>query len=147
MPRTISTSYGIKQTTFPFQGDPRVLAEFPSRDVDILRGLARRKMEIAEDPLNLERRRLWYRHNGLAPERPMVLAEIQGCLSELERGGHLVLQCRNDLARAIEYELRKEQYEFDVLKDDHVVEPWIDCNWIVHTRTADREHDEKACHV
>jgi len=45
------------------------------RDVDILRGLARRQVEIAASPENAERRRLWIKHNDLRGERPMVLVE------------------------------------------------------------------------
>ena len=126
-------SYGILRNTFPFDRRPEELVPLPPEDIGVLRGLAERKMRITDLELNRERRELWYRHNGLEKTRPMVLAEIQGCYAELYRAGHIELRCRNPLAKSIELALRKEQYEFSVLEDDHVIEPWVNFNWIVRT--------------
>ena len=52
-------------------------------DIDRLRVLAERKAEIAQDPTNVERRELWYRHNSREITRPLVLAEVCGVMEEV----------------------------------------------------------------
>ena len=56
--------------------------EIADSDVTILRRLAHRKAEIASDPVNLERKRLWYELDKGTGGRPMVLAEIMGVPNE-----------------------------------------------------------------
>ena len=103
----------------------------PMRDVDVLRRLAARKLEIAEDPQNLERRELWYRHDSGGSARPMVLAEIGGVCDAVRPVPDEGLECGNDWARRIERGLRVEIYQFEELRDDHVVEPYACTNWQV----------------
>lgn len=99
-------------------------------DVATLRQLATRKMEIAVDSLNLERKRLWLElHDGNC-ERPMVLAEWQGVMDK-ERPYSPTLHCTEDWARGAENALRQEIWVFEQLQDDHVVEPWFNVNWSV----------------
>src|SRR5271157_1588179 len=98
-------------------------------DLRILRDLAARKARAAASSVNAERRGLWLRHNALERSRPMILAEIQGVMDESLPDS--VLQCGDDWARGLERALRAELYEHEVLQDDHVVEPWISCNWKV----------------
>lgn len=100
-------------------------------DVNILRQLAERKAKIAQDPVNLERKNLWYKLDSGTDGRPMVLAEVWGVRDETLPLPDSILQCKNPWARKIEYGLRCEIYQFDVLKDDHVVEPYINTNWKV----------------
>ena len=99
------------------------------KDIDCVRRLAARKVEIAHDPLNMERKRLWYAHDAGSAERPLVLAEIGGVMGEVMPDS--VLECQDPWLRGIEYGLRMEIYQFDVLKDDHVVEPVASVNWQV----------------
>ncbi len=47
-------------------------------DIDILRHLAARKVELADSPANRERREAWYRLDAGAGDRPMVLIELGG---------------------------------------------------------------------
>ena len=101
----------------------------PQKDVEILRGLAERKAGIASEPVNLERRDLWYSHDVGGSGRPMVLAEIQGVLDETLPDS--MLQCGDAWARSVERNLRNQIYEFEVLKDDHVAEPYYDLIWQV----------------
>jgi hypothetical protein len=123
----------ITTNTFPYEESPAKLSLLPAADVEVLRALAVRTMAIAAHPLNIERKGLWYRHNSLQRTRPLVLAEIQGCLDELYAARRLELICINPWARSVELVMRKEIYEFEVLQDDHVVEPWLNLNWIVRT--------------
>jgi hypothetical protein len=97
------------------------------RDKTILRRLARRKADIAVDPVNLERKDLWYGLDRGDIQRPMVLAEIMGVPNQTLP--YSVTECRDPGLRMLEYRLRTEIYQFEVLKDDHVVEPYIDMRW------------------
>ena len=98
------------------------------RDLEILRQLGWRKRAIAEDPVNLERRRLWQAHGALRGERPMVLIESWVAYKALPDSQ---LQCQEEWARTVEDTLRFEIFQFDKVKDDHVVEPRVTCNWFV----------------
>jgi hypothetical protein len=98
-------------------------------DLEVLRKLAARKAEIASDPVNLERKRLWYSHDAGTGGRPMVLIEPWAIRDEVLPLPDSTLQCKGDWARAAERSIRWELYNFDVLKDDHVVEPWMAANW------------------
>ena len=91
----------------------------------LLRDLARRVAEIAALPVMAERRELWKRHNGLRPQRPMVLVFPEGSWRELLPAD--VLRCRTKEARAIEWELRRRIYQHEHLHDDMVIE----AQWLV----------------
>ncbi|MEW6755255.1 MAG: hypothetical protein AB1505_30380 [Candidatus Latescibacterota bacterium] len=102
-----------------------------AHDTDVLRRLAHRKAEIALAPANLERRDLWYRHDAGTGGRPMVLAEIGGLRDRLLPIPDTALECTDPWARGLERRLRIEVYQFEVLRDDHVVEPFVETNWQV----------------
>jgi hypothetical protein len=116
------------------------------RDREILRKLAGRVREIAELPEQKVRKQRWYRHNGLKPERPMILCFPEGAWLELipER----VLECEDAKMRGWELCLRRKIYWWEQIRDDHALEPWFDHGWAVevgdygvevpHTHGADR---------
>ena len=97
-------------------------------DLEVLRRLAGRKREIAEDPLNVERRRLWYKHDAGESERPLMLAESWVAFEDLPQSQHL---CEEEWARQLEKDLRFEIFRFEDIQDDHVIEPHAQCNWRV----------------
>ena len=99
-----------------------------ANDLEILRGLARRKLEIASDPVNLERKRLWYLLDEGRAERPMVLSEAWVAYAGLPDSR---LYCQEEWARQLESALRFEVFVFEKIRDDHVVEPYVNCNWKV----------------
>ncbi len=103
--------------------------QIASHDRDVLRRLAERKAAIARDPVNNERRRQWYLHDAGGAARPMILAEVCGVAGE--DWPVAPLECRDAWARQIEGGLRLEIYQFETLRDDHVVEPWVNVNWRV----------------
>ena len=103
------------------------------RDVDVLRRLAERKLEIAQDPVNLERKECWYKLDAGTDGRPMVLAEVGGIRDTVLPLPDSVLSCEDSWAQGVERGLRMEIYQFEVLRDDHVVEPYIKTNWKVQT--------------
>jgi hypothetical protein len=97
----------------------------PSRDIRILRELAKRYAEVAAKPIQDERRRLWSRHNALKPTRPLVLATY-GMWNVWCRevfGDH-ALQCADPFYREHERLLRLLLFQ-DTVGDDFILEPWI----------------------
>jgi hypothetical protein len=101
-------------------------------DRERLRRLVARKREIADDPVNRERRTAWLRHDAGTGGRPMILAEWGGIHDrqnplDIERRLH----CVGDWARGVEWGLCAEIARFEELRDDHVVEPWLSVNWNV----------------
>lgn len=96
-------------------------------DRQILRGLAKRYMEIAADPVQDERRRLWTRFHGRLERRACVYAMRFG-VNELF--GEKVLQCRDPFFRFYEKELRAAIYHHG-FGDDVITEPFLtmNCEW------------------
>ena len=93
-------------------------------DRTILRGLAKQVAEIAEMPVQAERRTLWKKHNSLQPARPLILVFPEGAWQELLPGQSM--QCQAEKAREIEWELRRRIYYHQHFQDDTVIEnEWI----------------------
>ena len=105
----------------------------PVADLDVLRRLAARKAQIAEDPVNRERRDMWLRHDAGTGGRPMVLAEIGGVRDVAQAVVDADLRCEHSWSQALERALRTQIYQFDVLQDDHVIEPRQCVGWQVQT--------------
>ncbi len=100
-------------------------------DAKTLRELATRVREIALSPENLKRKDRWYRHNALNPGQPMIFGELGGLGANNEHPCVPMLTCSENWARDLELSLRTTIYQFDVVKDDWVVEPFLNCNWRV----------------
>ena len=84
-------------------------------DLQILRELAKRQLEIAHAPVNQERRRLWYKHNALQGERPMVLAEAGIVFDEMTPDSSFL--CQEKWARDLERQLRATIFQFERIQD------------------------------
>ena len=105
---------------------------FSQSDRTILRDAAKRVAEIAELPIQAERRDLWKKHNSLQPARPMILIFPEGSWEELQPDSSL--QCEDDKARGIERELRSRIYTFEQLQDDTVIEKeWVVAKAVSHS--------------
>ncbi|NQV34434.1 MAG: hypothetical protein HQ515_17195 [Phycisphaeraceae bacterium] len=103
-----------------------------SRDKDILRSLAARKIEIGSLAVQAQTSRQWTALNDLAPERPMVwINEI--CWHEMNAHEELILQCEGVWAQEQELNLRRELYQWQHLRGDMVVNPWIECPLAIHS--------------
>jgi len=100
-------------------------------DVSVLRSLAANVREIAELPIQEEKRRLWRRLNALQPERPMVMID-QVCWNELNTEEPLVLKCEDPECRTYEQRLRRTLYQWEHFPADMVVEPYISVSKAVY---------------
>lgn len=96
-----------------------------SRDRSILRDLAKQVAEIAARPEIAKRRQMWIEHNSLRSAFPMMLVFPEGAWEELLPP--VALACRDEEARAIEWQLRTRVYTFEHFQDDNVVE----AEWVV----------------
>jgi hypothetical protein len=95
--------------------------------------LAARKVEIAADPINEERRAAWLALDSGSNSRVMVLAEHGGVRDERKPCSAASLECVGEWARGIEVALRTEILLFEELRDDHVIEPVMNVCWRVKT--------------
>jgi hypothetical protein len=97
----------------------------------ILRGLAQKTADIADLPIQEEKRRLWRLLNGLKPDRPMVTID-QVCWSEMDIDGKLALRCEDKECRNYERTLRRTLFQWEYFPVDMVVEPFIKVYKAIH---------------
>lgn len=90
-------------------------------DRAILRECAKTLAEIATRPEQAPKAQKWYRHNELKGEAPMVLCDPENGWYEIITPDQL--KCEGDLARVIEFQLRKEIFWGEKMKDDKVITP------------------------
>ncbi|MHB9035719.1 MAG: hypothetical protein ACYC64_03570 [Armatimonadota bacterium] len=100
-------------------------------DKSILRRLAEKYAKIASLPVQKETVREWLRHNSLRPGRPLVwINEIpwhEMCVDD-----ELILQCKDEFPRSIEWNLRKTIYQWNHMRGDMVVEPVYYSPLVIH---------------
>lgn len=94
------------------------------KDKIIVRELAKRVAEIANLPIQEEKRRLWRKLNGLKPERPMVMID-QVCWNEMNIDDELTLLCEDPQCRAYEGQMRRTLFQWQHFPVDMVIEPFI----------------------
>jgi len=99
-------------------------------DIDILRRLGEKRVKLAGSPENLERKRLWYKLDEGNPERPMVLIHPEEN-KDVNDPLNAMVECEDGFLRSIESALRRDVYHFEELKDDHVIEPYVNLRWNV----------------
>lgn len=86
---------------------------------EYLRGLAQRYLEIAHLPVMAQREALWYRHNALQAERPVVVVELETFEGDLLPKP----QCESEFGRRVETFLRRAIVNHELIDDDKVVSP------------------------
>jgi len=89
-------------------------------DKEILRELAMRQAEIAAQPVQAEKKELWYKHNALEITRPLIVCDPENGWKEIITDKDL--QCEGDLARTWEFAIRREIFSGSKMKDDKVIE-------------------------
>jgi len=99
-------------------------------DRDILRRLAARVREIADLGEMASRKQRLYDLNALKADRPVVLCYPEGSWAELVPLDD-VLECVDPQLGGMEAQLRRQIYWWEHIRDDHVLEPWFDVNWVV----------------
>ena len=102
-------------------------------DREILRNLAVRVRELAEQPVMAERRQLWARHNALQPTRPLIQVSPEGAWSEVLPESQL--QCVDKQLRGWEWGLRSRIYQAEIIQDDSIIEPCFDLSWHIQIGT------------
>jgi hypothetical protein len=92
---------------------------FPEPDIHVLRGLAQQAAEFAHQPVEQEKRALWYRHNALEKTRPVIFCDPENGWNEIITSDDLI--CQDGRARAWEFALRREIFYGARMKDDRVI--------------------------
>lgn len=82
-----------------------------------LRELARQQRELANHPVMEERKRLWYLHNALKGERPMIVMEEETFLDEILPPP----QCESEDGKWMERQLLQTILPEKLFQDDKVV--------------------------
>lgn len=114
------------------------------RDRTVIRELAARVAELAADPVQEEKRRLWRALNGLRPERPMVMIE-QVPWHEMNRYEALTLRCEDQALREYEQTLRRTLFQAEHFPVDKVVESFVNVpKAIENTGFGIRKRDQTA---
>ena len=90
-------------------------------DKHILREAAKKVAELAARPEEAEKKRLWYKHNELRSERPMVICDPENGWYEIITPDQI--KCKGNLARVMEFVLRKTIFWGEQMKDDTVIAP------------------------
>ena len=91
----------------------------PENEKQYLRELAKQVRELSEKPVMKERERLWYLHNSLQGERPMVVMEEDTFLGEIMPP----YQCQSKDGQWMEMQLVKTMLPEKLFQDDKVVLP------------------------
>ncbi|MCC6485388.1 MAG: hypothetical protein IT209_11130 [Armatimonadetes bacterium] len=87
-------------------------------DQDVLRRLAARVRELANRPVEQEKRELWHAHNALQKTRPLVFCSPENGWNEIILPG--MLECQTDQGRLWETWLRQEIFWGAEMGDDRV---------------------------
>jgi len=90
-----------------------------AKEKEVLRTLAEQVAEIAELPVQDERRSIWYKHNALERTRPIVLCYPELAWEDLVPDSDLL--CEDETLRVFERELRQRISTHERLCDDKVI--------------------------
>lgn len=91
---------------------------------EVLRTLAHQAAELAARPVEIEKQRLWQKHNDLDPNtRPLFFCDPENGWNEIILQHQL--KCTTPLFRVWEMKLRKEIFWAEAMQDDRVIEPYF----------------------
>ncbi|MBR3437532.1 MAG: hypothetical protein IKG97_07245 [Lachnospiraceae bacterium] len=96
------------------KAEPRIRPE----EKEILRKYARLVAFYADEPVQEERKTLWFRNRSLKETRPLIFIDPEYAWYEIIP--HTMLECTSNLARIWEMRLRKEIYWQEHIRDDRV---------------------------
>ena len=116
--------------TYKFNAGEKNELTISIKDRGVLRKLAERISELASRDIEKEKRALWYNHNALKTERPLIFCDPENGWNEIITEDQM--ECENSLARRWEVILRKELFWTEKICDDKPISPYFD---IGHTYT------------
>jgi hypothetical protein len=94
--------------------------EAPDTDIKVLRELAKAYAEIASEPVNGQREKMWQRLNDLEGNRPLIwMNEI--CWNEMNVDDELTLCTENEVCQRMETQLRRTLYQWKHMQGDMIV--------------------------
>jgi len=91
------------------------------RDRQILRDLAKNVKELSSREIETKKRELWYKHNSLKTNYPLIFADPENGWNEIITPESL--ECEGKLSRRWELVLKKEIFWGEQMKDDKPIEP------------------------
>jgi hypothetical protein len=94
-------------------------------EVRYLRELARKYQEYANLPVMAARKELWYKHNSLRSDRPIVVVELGTFLSDILPA----LKCESPAARELEGYFVTAITNHELVDDDKVIAPYVGVSW------------------
>jgi len=100
-----------------------------------LRTLALRYLEYAGRPIMAERAELWYAHNALKGQRPVIVFEGAPVVGEMIPA----MQCTSKLARGLEWQMLTGIAEQDQIGDDRILTPEVTIPWKITCRDCDMD--------
>lgn len=98
------------------------------RDRDILRRLATTVAQLANQPEEEDKRKLWYTHNNLGKTRPLIFCDPENGWNEIITEDQI--ECEGELAVKWEVLLRKEIFWGEMMGDDRVIEPYFNVPYV-----------------
>jgi hypothetical protein len=107
-----------------------------------LRELAKKQLEYSMFPVMREREKLWYKHNDLKGEIPMIHFETWTFENDILPE----LKCTSEAARNIELQINREILSHECVGDDRIVSPHFNIGWDIDFKLFDlkveREHSK-----
>ena len=96
------------------------------KDKEILRELAKHKIELHNEERNQQNIKDWLLHNTCRSERPMIHTDITGAWNEIFPKR---FKCEDPFAKDIEMRLWLSFYSYDVFGDDYPVSGYFQIEW------------------
>jgi len=111
-------------------------------DRAVLRQLGERIAEIAALPAQQASIRRWKALNARRPERPMVMID-QVCWHEMPIADELAPRVAEPFWRGVEIGMRRLLYQWEHMRVDMVVEPWLEIPRAIHNTGFGMHIDEE----
>ncbi|MBQ8143208.1 MAG: hypothetical protein IJ042_00250, partial [Butyricicoccus sp.] len=100
-----------------------------NKEREVIRELAKKLADLANQPIMEERRKLWYAHNDLKTDQPLIDCSPEGAWREIVPPETLV--CQDPALREIEWTLRARIYRAETINDDVPAEMRWDCRKLI----------------
>ncbi len=96
-------------------------------EVQYLRELARKYRDYANLPVMAARKELWYQHNSLKSDRPIVVVELGTFLDDIIPP----LKCTSPDVQGLERYLITAITNHELVDDDKVIAPYVEVPWSI----------------